>query len=252
MIEEFTRSIFYRYLEAAFSAQFSLAFVVWTSIALFWIVILLAFYMLFYRTYYNLRERYNKSRKALYDPVVEMVIMEEPMENIIECLRPKRWGDTQIIQGVILDAARHLTGPPFETLKSAAEKLGFLELDRLELHSKSPHKRGRAMEALGIMRCVEAEGRLKELLLSEPMNLKLVALRALTAMGDPAILPAFIQVSDRLQPSVMVRLASLMLEFGRPGREAIVELVNRHPEGFHPRALAELLRELASNMESNP
>lgn len=247
-----THSVFYRYLDAALHAQFSLAFVVWTSIGLFWIVILLAIYMLFYRTYYNLSRRYEKSRKALYDPAVEKVIMEEPLSEIIAILRPRRWGDEWIVQGVILEAARHLTGPPFLTLQSVSEQLGFLARDMRELGSRNAHKRGRAMEALGIMRCAEASGKLRELLLSEPMNLKLVALRALTAIGDPAILPSFISVSDLLQPSVMVRLASLMLEFGRPGREAIVSLVNRHPEGFHPRALAELLRELASNMESNP
>lgn len=247
-----TYSTLYRYFDAAVHAQFNLAFVVWTSIGLFWLVILMSLYMLCYRTYYHIRRRYEASRKALYDPAVEQVIMEEPLEEIIAALKPRRWGDEMIVQGVILEAARHLTGPPFLVLKSAAENLGVVARNLKELRSKNPHKRGRAMEAIGILRCAEASGRLKELLMSEPMNLKLVALRALTAIGDPAILPSFVEVSDRLQPSVMMRLAALMLEFGRPGRQAIVALVNRHPEGFHPRALAELLRELASNMESNP
>lgn len=240
------------YLNHALGAEFSLQFVIWTSIGLFWIVVVLCVLMLFYRSYHYFLRRYQQSRKVLYEPVVEKVLMEAPLEEIVAILRPKRWGDRMVVQTVILDAMRHLTGPPFLTFRSAVEQLGFIKINLHELGSHNPHKRGRAMEALGIMRCEEAAPLLRDALFRERMNLKLVALRSLVAIGDPKILPSFIEVSDLLQPSTMVRLASLMLEFGAEGRPAIVKLVNRHPEGFPPRALSELLRELASHMETNP
>lgn len=245
-------STFWGYVDSAIHAQFSLQFVIWTSIGLFWIVVFLSVFMLCFRGYYYLRRRYEKSRKALYEPAVEQVLMEAPLEEILNTLRPKRWGDRLIVQGVILEAMRHLTGPPFLTFKYAAERLGFIERNIKDLDAANPHRRGMAIEALGIMRCTEAIGKLQELLLHERMNLKLVALRSLTAIGDPAVLPSFVAASDFLQPAVLIRLASLIMEFGPIGRPTIVELVNRHPEGFHPRALAELLKELASDMEANP
>lgn len=240
------------YLDAALHADFSLQFVIWTSIGLFWVVIVLSIFMLLFRAYSYLSHLYQKSRKALYEPVIEQVLMDAPLGEVIASLRPKRWGDWFVVQTVILESMRHLTGPPFLTFRYAAEKLGFISFNLRELRSFNPHRRGRAMDALGVLRCAEAVPKLQEMLVREKMNLKLVAMRALVAAGNPEVLPSFIEVSDYIQPSMMVRLASLMLEFGAPGRPFVVELINRHPEGFHPRALAELLRELANHMEINP
>ena len=104
-----SRSLIHTYWTAAIHADFSLQFVVWTSIGLFWIVIFLAIYMMFYRTYYHLRQRYEQSRKALYEPSIEKVVMEDPMEEIMAILRPRRWGDRLIVQNVILEADRKST-----------------------------------------------------------------------------------------------------------------------------------------------
>lgn len=228
-------------------ARPSLGTVVAVSLSLLWLVIALALYMLLFKLYHAARARYRAARARLYSPAVELALMEEPIERIEAVLRPRRWGDADIAQEVLSEAMRHLQGPPFDALRAAALRLGFIARALDALRARSPHRRGRAMEALGLMRAPEAVPALIRALFSEGLELKLTALRSLAAIGDPQALPAFLQAADSLPPPLLPRLASLVLEFGPAGRDAARELINLHPRAFPPGVVADLLKELAQD-----
>lgn len=228
-------------------ARPSLSVIVLASLGLFWLVVALSAYMLLFRFYHSTRARYRASRALLYRPAVELALMEESQERIESALRPRRWGDADVIQDVLSEAMRHLQGPPFDALRTAALRLGLVARAQRALQARALHQRERAMEALGFLRVAEAVPSLIRALSEERMELKLGALRALAAIGDPAALPAFVAAAETLPPPLLPRLASLALEFGPPGRDAAREIVNRHPRSFPPGVVADLLQALAQD-----
>jgi len=231
----------------ATEGRLSLKLVLAASLVLFWIAFVLFVLTILFRTYQHLRSRYRASRRKLYDPAIEKVLMEEPLEDVIAALRPRRWGDASVVQEVLVDNMRYLTGPSFETLCAAAQRLRFVERSLARLKSRSKLRRGTAMEALGVMRAPQALVGIIAILDREPMDMKLVALRALAAIGNPATLPYFVKAADRLSPAMLPRLASLMLEFGPAARPWIRELINRHAQAFPPRIIEEILKETATD-----
>lgn len=234
-------------------ARVSLVFVIYASIVLFWLVVALFVYMLLFRSYHRLRTAYRSRRKAFYQQGVELVLMEEPFEKILEAFRPRRrLFDAEIAHEVMLDAMRYLQGPPFDSIREAAYRLGYVEDRVRDLRSRDRHRRGRAMEALGLMRTPQAIVPLLDVLEKEFLDLRLVALRALANIGDPAALPYFLKAADTLPPAMLTRVASLMLEFGPPAHRHIRELMRRRPEAFPPRVLEELLKQIATDIERPP
>lgn len=237
-------------LVAVAEGRFSLQAVILASMALFWIVACLFAYMFLFRTYQRLRSGYRARRRKLYEPAIEKVLMEEPLDAVVAALRPKRWGDEDMVQEVMIDAMRYLKGPPFEALRDAAQKLGLVERNLRMLRSRSKHRRGTAMEALGLLRAPQALVGIISILDREPMDMQLVALRSLAAIGNPATLPYFVKTADKLSPAMIVRLASLMMEFGAAARPHIQDLVDRHRGSFPPRVMEELLKEIAADTET--
>lgn len=232
--------------------RFSLRFVVLSSLFLLGAVILLTGYMLAFRAYHRARLHYRAGRAALYRPAIEQVLMEEPLDAVVATLRPRRWGDLDIVQEVMIDSMRHLAGPPFETLKQAADRLGLVEKDIAALRSSNRHRRGRAMDALGVMRSPRAVPALLAALDGESLDLKLVALRALAGIGDPSVLPAFLAEADRLPPTLLPRLISLVLEFNAEGRRAATEIINRRSRSLPPIAIRDILMQLAADFQDAP
>lgn len=235
---------------AAAAGRFSLAFVVYASLAFLCLVCLMFASMIVLRLYHQTLHRYREARRKLYRSAVGKVLADAPLAEVVEAFRPKRWGDASIAQDVMIDAMRHLTGPPFELLSRAAQRLDVIERNLNWLRSRNKHRRGQAMEALGLMRTPQAVVGIIDILENEPLDMKLVALRALASIGDPHVLPYFVRISDELPPPMMPRLVSLMLEFGRAGHDKISEIINRHPECFSPRVLAELMREISADLEA--
>ena len=229
----------------ALEGHISLQFVVLTTIILFWIALILICYMLLLRLYYHLRRAYMDRRRKLYEPAIEMVLLEEPFEKILETLRPKRWGDAEVVQEVMLDSMDQLIGGPFETLQRAAFMLGIMERNLKMLRSKTKLRRGKAMEALGVMRATPAVVPILLILPKQTRDMKLVALRALARIGDAKTLPYFVRTANSLPPAMLPRLASLMLEFGAPGLPSIKAIVSQHAKAFPPRVLQLLLAEAA-------
>lgn len=225
----------------------SMAFVIVATIVLLMIVLAMSVYLLVLRAWIRLRTRYRAGRAALYRPAIELVLMEEPYEAIREALRPRRWGDGDIVQEVMVESMRHLEGEPFETLCRAARDLGFVADNERGLGSRDRHRRGHAMERLGLLRAHNSVPRIVELLVGERMDMQLVALRALAAIGDPSVLPHFVAVAGRMPPGLLPRTASMMLEFGVPGRDAVRELLNLRAADFPDASVPDLLKALAQD-----
>ncbi len=223
----------------------SLQFVVLTTMFLFWTAALLILFMLMLRLYYLARRRYINSRRPIYEPAIELALTEEPQEKISAALKVRRWGDTEVVSEVLLEAMRHLTGHPFKLLQTAASELGLIEFNLRLIHSRSKLRRGKAMEALGIMRAQPGIKALASLLPELTMDMKLVALRALALIGEPSALPCFMSTSHSIPQAMLPRLASLMLEFGNPALPYIQDLIKEHPKAFSPASLRILQAETA-------
>ncbi|MBI3288375.1 MAG: HEAT repeat domain-containing protein [Elusimicrobia bacterium] len=225
----------------------SMGFVIVTTIVLLGIVLVMSAYLMVLRAYINFRARYRARRGALYAPGIELVLMEEPYEAIRDALRPRRWGDGDIVQEVIVDSMRHLQGAPFELLRRAAVEFGFIGENLRALRSWDRHRRGHAMERLGLLRDRQAVPHILALLSAETLDMKLVALRALAAIGDHETLPHFLAAAERMPPGLLPRTASMMLEFGAPGRDAVRELLNHRSGDFPAASVPDLLRELSQD-----
>lgn len=227
----------------------SMAFVIVATIVLLWIVLAMSAYLLVLRAWICVRGRYRDRRAALYRPAIELVLEEAPYEAVRDALRPRRWGDADIVQEVIVESIRHLQGEPFEVLRRAARELGFIADNLRALGAWDRHRRGHAMERLGFLRARKAQSRIVELLHAEEMDMKLVALRALAAIGDPGVLTHFVTAASRMPPGLLPRTASMMLEFGAPGRDAVRELLNRRSGDFPVSSVPDILHELAQDWE---
>jgi len=229
----------------ALRGRFSLRFVVLTTMVLFWIALLLIIFMVLLRSYYHARDRYRASRRKIYEPAIDLVLTEESDSTVMEALAPRRWGDSDIVQDVIIDSMKHLDGPPFFSLQAAAMKLGIMDRNLKALNSANKLWRGRALEALGIMRAQPAMLAIILLLPKQSRDMKLVALRALALIGDPFALPYYEREAETLPPAMLPRLASLMLEFGPASQPFIRTLINDRPEAFPPRVMKGVLGEAA-------
>jgi hypothetical protein len=230
----------------ALQGQLSLRFIVLTTVVLFWIAAVLIGYMLILRTYYHLRAKYLASRRKLYEPAVEMVLMEEPREKILEAFRPRRWLDEEPVQEVLLEAMEHLIGDSFALLQGVAVELGFVERNLKLLKSSNHFRKGNAMEALGIMKAPAAIPVLIAMMPELTQDMKLSALRALALIGDPSALPSYRSAADALPQAMLPRLASLMLEYGKAAAPYIQSLVRDHPHAFPPRVMQLLRAETAA------
>jgi hypothetical protein len=225
----------------------SLGFVIVATVAMLALVIGMSAYLVIFRAYHRARREYRERRLAAFQPAIELVLMEEPYSAVLEALRPRLSGDGDIVQELITENMRHLQGPPFETLRRAAVELGFVRDNLRALRSWDRHRRGHAMERLGLLRSKEAVPGLVEALSQEDLDLKLVAMRALAAIGDPSALTRILQAAESLPPGLLPRLASVMLEFGAPGRDAVRELMNRRAGDFPSASVPLVLRELAQD-----
>lgn len=233
-------------LAEALGGRPSLRLVVLASVALSGTALLLSAAMLLLRLWLAARGAWRARRARFFQGGVEKALLEAPDAEVLEAFRPRLPGDAGIVQDEIKEAMRHLRGAPFDALLQAARSLGFVEANLRDLRRPGKSARARAMEALGVMRAQEAVGPLLDSVERESMELRLVALRSLALIGDPSALPAFVKASDRFSPAMLVRLVSLMLEFGAPARPRVAEVIARRPEAFPPRVMRLLLSEAAA------
>jgi len=224
-------------------------YVIYASIGIFWLVLALFAYIVCLRTYHAVRGDYRDQRKRYFRKGVELVLLEEPLEAVLEAFRPLRPFDTGISFEVMLESMRQLKGSPFETLREAAFRFGFMDGCLTRLRSRDRHERGKAMEALGVMKAEGAIVQIIDILETERLDLKLVALRALASIGDPVTLPYFVKTAQLLPPAMLTRVGSLMLEFGQPAVPHVQKLINMHPGAFAPRVLEEMLKIVAIDIE---
>ena len=125
--------------------------------------------------------------------------MEADVADVTDALRPRRLGDGVIVEELLLHFIRQLRGPAFDRLQLAAIRLGIVGRNLRRLHSPSRYARGRALFALGELRVGAAVGPIVAALERERLDLKLVALRALAAIGDPAAIPYFVAAVEYLR-----------------------------------------------------
>ena len=96
----------------ATEGRLSFKLVLATSVVLFWIAFVLFILTILFRTYQHLRSLYRAGRRKLYDPAIEKILMEEPLEDVIAALKPRRWGDESVVQEVMVDNMRYSKAPP--------------------------------------------------------------------------------------------------------------------------------------------
>lgn len=216
-------------ITAFLHGRLGLEFIVVSTLILFWAVALLTVYMLGLRGYVRMRLAYRNARRRYFHHGIELALAEADHDQITAALRPVLPGDSRIAQEVVVEAMRHLEGAPFVALRNAIVELGFVEQNLRDLHSPRRHRRGQAMDRLGVYRDEESAPALLEALANESLDLKLVALRALAAIGNPAFLPRFQQEALRLPPPLVPRLLSLMFEFGDPGKLAVSSFLRENP-----------------------
>jgi HEAT repeat protein len=220
----------------------SLKALVIMSLTLLALVCLLSAYTLAFKVLQRSWAGYRRKRKKKYQGGIEKALMEASVEEVTRALRPRRIGDGLIVEELLLNFIRQLKGPAFERLQHAAIRLGIVERNLKRLRSPSRFERGRALYALGELRIPEAVEPIARALGRERLDLKLVALRALAAIGDPESIPQFLEAAETLPKAMSVRLASLLLEFGAPGRKGVQTLIARNPGSFPPRVLVEILQ----------
>lgn len=193
-----------------------------------------------------------RRRRAVYEPAIELAAQGASAQQVARALQPRSLEDGDLAEEVLLDALR-LAKAPAATLRSAGELLGLVKANVNRLASPSDAARMRAVAALGLLGARAAIPPLLAELQREDPKLKLDVLAALSAIGDPAVLPHFIAAADELPEAELPGLASLMLEFGQAAYPALLPVINKHPAAFPPEKLKELLAlAAASHDRSGP
>ena len=189
---------------------------------------------------------YHGSRRKLYEDAVTEALDCSGPSALAAALQLRLPGDAAAIEEALLAVIRGSRGPRFERLREAALRLGLFERNLRALRSPDRRERVRAMGALGDVRAKQAVTQILSTFESEDLNVKLVALKTLMDIGDPAAVSYFIAAAYLIPRVMVVPLAGMLPRLGPPGRRGVQTLVARFPASFPPRVLIELLRQAAS------
>ncbi len=155
--------------------------------------------------------------------------------------------DEGLVDDALLAVLRRTEGAGAGLLREAAARRGLVERKLRGLASTRREERVRAMQALGLLRAKQAVAPMLSSFDGEPLEVKLVALKALADIGDPASVAHFVSAAYVLPRYMVVALASLLLRQGPPGRRGVQTLIARFPASFPPRVMMEVLRAAAAD-----
>ncbi|TBR26023.1 hypothetical protein EPO15_01045 [bacterium] len=186
-----------------------------------------------------------RARRKAYEEGIQAALGKAEAEALASALRSRIAGDGAVVEDALFGVLRRTDGPAAERLRQAALRLGLFERNLKALRSPSRGERVAAMQALGVLRAKQAVVPILSSFESESLDVRLVALKALADIGDPAAVPQFVAAAYTLPRVMVVRLAAMLPRFGPPGRRGVQVLVARFPASFPPRVMMDLLRQAA-------
>lgn len=187
--------------------------------------------------------RRNSRRKAYEDALSSALAGGGELSAALEARFP---GEEGLVDEALLSVLRKTEGAGAGLLREAAARRGLVERKLRELSSPRRQERARAMQALGLLKAKQAVAPMLTAFEGEPLELKLVALKALADIGDPGAVAYYVSAAYMLPRYMVVPLASLLLRLGPPGRRGVQTLIARFPSSFPPRVMMEVLREAAA------
>lgn len=189
--------------------------------------------------------RARRARRKAYEEGVQAALGKAEPEALAAALRQRLAGDGDVVEEALFSVMRRSEGPRLERLREAALRLGLFERSLKALRSPRRAERVAAMQALGTLRAKQAVVPILSSFEAEGLDVRLVALKALADIGDPAAVPQFVAAAYTLPRVMVVRLAAMLPRFGPPGRRGVQVLVARFPASFPPRVMMDLLRQAA-------
>lgn len=191
------------------------------------------------------REARRRGRRKAYEDAVSAAL--GGAGELSAALEPRSSGDEGLADEALLAVLRRTEGAGAGLLREAAGRRGLVERKLRDLSSPRREERARAMQALGLLRAKKAVAPILTSFEGEPLEVKLVALKALADIGDPGAVAYFISAAYVLPRYMVVPLASLLLRLGPPGRRGVQTLIARFPASFPPRVMMDVLREAAAD-----
>lgn len=188
--------------------------------------------------------RRSARRKVYEDAVSAALGGAGELAAALETLGP---ADEELVDEALLGVLRRTEGAGSGLLREAAVGRGLVERKLKDLSSPRRQERARAMQALGLLKAKKAVAPILTAFEGEPLEVKLVALKALADIGDPGSVAYFVSAAYVLPRYMVVPLASLLLRLGPSGRRGVQTLIARFPASFPPRVMMDVLRQAAAD-----
>lgn len=170
-------------------------------------------------------------RRALYIGAVGEMIAH----GMTPSGRLQGWADDPIFEEVVLEYLDIVGGEERERLE---QLIDHLELRHRLAHriqrSRRRHRRVLAAARLAEMARPDSEGLFLDLLQDPNPEMRLQAARGLARLGNPATVPAVVELLARETPWSRARLADMLVEYGTSAVPHLCEWLMQHRRQPHP------------------
>jgi HEAT repeat protein len=185
-------------------------------------------FLVIYKAARALLNRYWSFRRAAYTEALERLISEQPA---FSSLRPRLWGDADVIEELLIETFASVTGSLKESVSRAAVENGLVARRIRQLRRRGMHTRAFAAERLGLLGSGLAAGALAAALPRERYGVQIVIIRALGRIHSPEGLPVLLAVLGTDKGLLSTSITQALLSYGEVALPALLSLAENPGPG---------------------
>jgi HEAT repeat protein len=163
-------------------------------------------------------------------PLVDELLLPHASLRVTEQLARYVPKHRDVVEELMIAAARVLSGPVIERLRHTARVFGTLERWKARLASRRWRMRAAAARALGHLRDGSAVDALIKALDDREEDVRAAAVEALGNIGDPRAVPALVSALPHQSLHQRLRLVDALQRFGRAAVPSLRAHEQLHPE----------------------
>jgi hypothetical protein len=182
--------------------------------------------LLVYKAWARLCARWRRWRTGVYQPIFHR-FMEGVPGDYVDLFKPRRQMDFPIVEELLIAVISRFKGSLSREAIQIGEKLYFPQKRLNDLkHTKNVYKLAALIEKLGLYGSGTAIPPLMECLVHASSDIRFVAARALSRIGDPIALPSVLKLVRAEPLSATGRYVDVFLRFGAAAIPFLYALLN--------------------------
>lgn len=225
-------------------AASAMAVLTWAVAGVFFAAVLLFILLIVFRFVFAKRERKIEVKKERIRPLVyELITGDTSPEEVVATLSsviPRR--DRRVLEKVLMENARLVTGREMRILSDVYEEMGYAEEDIRNLQKTGTLRRAESAFHLGTMRAARATPYLREALSPESPEVEFSCLNALSKIGTVDAVKAVVDYLASSSKIETLRLAEVILERKQSFAPYLEDLLRqKEPDAARLKLLIELV-----------